>query len=267
MVIPRLIPEIRKGSPRAFQAAVIAADSTYFSTPEGQQSQKEDWARAEAMDLHEAAQRYHDEVQRDWLNSRRWYERHANLLAASANHLVEGVLPVVYHDLDSLCRLLAADAERTIPPTFNYRVISETRREGRIDLWVQLEEERYKYERSVNPPAVPLQQLREEARFGAQGLRESHSSRAGRIWVNALFDQAYGPMLKDQMWEKGVATPAEIFRSTESLKARTLLDELSASPAEVAESSRPAAEAIETDVLGFSKDTGTKDSNAGNEAH
>jgi CHAT domain-containing protein len=137
--------------------------------------------------------------------------------------------------------------------------IDETRHDGRIDVWLQLEEERYKNEKSVNPPAVPLQQPREEARLGAQGLRESYSSRAGRIWVNALFDQAYGLMLKDQMWEKGAATPTELFRSTESLKARVLLDELSTPPAELAESSRSAAETLETDVLGFSKDTSDND--------
>jgi CHAT domain-containing protein len=278
----------------AFQAAVIAADSTYFSTPEAKLSQNESWAGAEMRDLHEAALRYTDEVQKDWFGSRRWYERYANLLAASANHLVQGVLPVVHTELDNLCRQLAVDAEKTIPTTFNYRVmvnkwdnvetdtnlarlswrygsrnvarkrfeyaIAETRQEGRIDPWLQLEEERYKNERSANPPAVPLQQLREEARLGAQGLRESYSSRAGRIWVNALFDQAYGPMLKDQMWEKGAATPAELFLSTESLKARTLLDEISTPPAELAESDRSAAEAVETDVLGFSRDTSNKDS-------
>ena len=277
----------------AFQAAVIAADSTYFSTPENDQSQKESWARPELRDLHEAAVRYTDEVQKDWFNSRRWYERYVNLLAASATHLLEGVLPVAYPDLDPACRQLAKDAERTIPAKFNYRVmvnkwdpvetqanlarlswrfgsremararlqeaIEESRHDGRIDQWLQLEEERYQNERSVNPPAVPLQQLREEARLGMQGLRESYSSRAGRIWVNALFDQAYGPMLKDQMWEKGSATPAEIFRSAESLKARTLLDEISNPPAELAESSRPAAEALEISVLGFSKDSDDKE--------
>ncbi len=278
----------------AFQAAVIAADSTYFSTPEAQQSQNESWAGAEARDLHEAARRFTDVVQKDSFASRLWYERYANLFAASANQLVEGVLAVVHPELDILCRQLAADAEKTIPPTFSYRAminkwdnvetsanlarlswrygsrdvarkrfefaIGETRQEGRIASWLQLEEERYKNERSVNPPAVPLQQLREEARLGAQGLRQSYSSRAGRIWVNALFDQAYGPMLKDEMWEKGAATPAELFRSTESLKARTLLDEISAPPVELAESNRSAAEALETNVLGFSRDTGNNDS-------
>lgn len=277
----------------AFQAAVIAADCTYFSTPDAQQSQNEAWAKAEARDLHEAALRYTDEVKDSWFDSRPWYERYANLLAASANHMIEGVLSVVHPELKVLFQQLAADAEKTISPSFNYRVmvnkldnvetginlarlsweygsrdvarerfqyvVDETRHDGRIDLWLQLEEERYKNEKSVNPPAVPLQQLREEARLGAQGLRESYSSRAGRIWVNALFDQAYGPMLKDQMWEKGAATPAELFRSTESLKARTLLDEISTPPAELAESSRSAAEALETDVLGFSSDTGDKD--------
>ena len=276
----------------AFQSAVIAADCTYFSTPEARQSQDEAWANAEAKDLHQAATRYTDEVKQNWFNSRQSYERYANLLAASASHMAVGGLSVVRPGLKPLFQQLAADAEKTIPTTFSYRemvwldnietgrnlarlsweygsrdiargrfqhAIDETRDDGRIDLWLQLEEERYNNERSVNPPAVPLQQLREEARLGAQGLRESYSSRAGRIWVNALFDQAYGPMLKDQMWEKGASTPAEIFRATESLKARTLLDELSAPPAELAESTRPPAEALETDVLGFSPDKDGKD--------
>lgn len=276
----------------AFQAAVIAADCTYFTTLESVQSQNEVWAKAELTDLHETALRFTDEVQGNWFASRSWFERYVNLLAASASHL--GVLPVAYPDLRILSQQLAADAEKTIPTTFNYRVminkadnvetvknlarlswkygsgdvararfqyaIGETRHAGRIDLWLQLEEERYKNEKSVNAPSVQLQQLREEARLGAQGLRETYNSRAGRIWVNALFDQAYGPMLQGQIWEKGAATPAELFRATESLKARTLLDELSTPPAELAESSRSAAEALEANVLGFSKDTADNDS-------
>ncbi len=156
--------------------------------------------------------------------------------------------------------------EKTIPVTFSYRVmvneadnvetgaklarwswrfgsrdvararfehaIAEAGHDGRIGTWLQLEGERYENEKSFNPPAVPLQQLREEARLGAQGLRESYSSRAGCIWVNAMFDLAYGPMLQDQLWAR---------------------------PAELAETSRSSAESLDTDVLGFSKDTGDKD--------
>jgi len=74
-----------------------------------------------------------------------------------------------------------------------------------------------------------------------------------------MFDLAYGPMLQDQLWDKGAASPAELFRASETLKARTLLDEMSARPAELAETSRSSAESLDTDVLGFSKDTGDKD--------
>jgi CHAT domain-containing protein len=278
----------------AFQAAVMAADCTYFITPESRQSQDEVWARAELGDLHEAAQRYTDEIKNNWLASRPSYELYVNLLAASASHLNEGVLHIVHPDFEVLYRRLAADAERTIPADFSYRLmekrwdtvetganlarlswrygsrsnartrlqnaIDETRQDGRIDQWLQLEGERYEDEKSVNPPEVPLQTLREEARLGAQGLRESYNSRAGRIWVNALFDQTYGPMLKDQLLENGGATPAELFRAAETLKARTLLDEISTPPTELPESSRSAAGALEAEVLGFAKDNENKDS-------
>lgn len=268
----------------AFQAALIAADCTYFATAEDRQSQDREWAKAEMTDLNEAARRFTDAA------SRPWVERYVNLLAASAMHILQGVLPKIQPALKDLCRQLAADAERTIPEKFHYRArqdrteddveternlarlswqygsrnsararllnaIDEARRDGKIDLWLQLEEERYQAERSLNPPEVPLQQLREEARLGAQGLRESYSSRAGRIWVNALFDQAYGQMLQDQMSSSESATPAELFRSSETLKARTLLDAMSAPPSELAQANRPAAESLETEVLGFAKDT------------
>ena len=297
-----------------FEAAVVAADCTYFATESSDQDQNAGWAKAEMADLHEAARRYTTEVKDNWFASRPSYERYANLLTASADHMSRGVLHVVNPELNDLRRQLAAEAEKTISATFSYRVmegkadnvetqwnlarlswdygsrevararfksaIDETRNDGRIADWLNLQDEQYKNERRIHPPPVPLQKLRDDARLGAQGLRESYSSRAGRIFVNALFDQVYGTMLKDQFWEVDDAlqamrhgeienkdeleklkpsTPEELFRATESLKARTLLDELSSPPGELSDSNRSAAETLEHGVLGFAKDDGDKD--------
>jgi hypothetical protein len=89
-----------------FQSAVIAADCTYFSSPEAQQSPNEVWAEVEARDLHEAALRYTDAVKQNWFESRRWYERYANRLAASAKHIMVVVLSVVRPDLKILLQQL-----------------------------------------------------------------------------------------------------------------------------------------------------------------
>jgi CHAT domain-containing protein len=102
--------------------------------------------------------------------------------------------------------------------------------------------------------------LRSEARVGAQGLRELYSSRAGRIWVNSMFDQTYGQMLQDQLSSHDPGTAPEIFRACETLKARTLLDELSARPAELNSTIRTEAESLESRVLGFAAGAMQEDS-------
>jgi CHAT domain-containing protein len=266
----------------AFAAAVLAANCTYFTIPAGQRSQDKRWVMIELSDLATAAR--HIGTSPDLL----WFERYVNLLAASVDHIDSGVLPRIDKSIEDLLRLLAKSSEQTIPPDFHYRA---TRRRGQgseediqtgkslarlsqrhgspsvararlleaahlaahgeAELWLDIEHERYMNERQANPPGIPLEQLRSEARGGAQGLRELYSSRAGRIWVNSMFDQTYGQMLQDQLSSNDPGTAAEIFKACETLKARTLLDELSARPAELSSTVATEAESLESRVLGF----------------
>jgi CHAT domain-containing protein len=267
----------------AFEAAVLAAHCTYRTLPVERQSQDQHWAETELADLTEAARRFSDSV------SRPWFERYVNLLAATMDHLTEGVLPRIHATIENAMRRLAASAEQTIPPDFSYRVtkqesdpegiataqslavlswrygsadvararlreaINRARQWGRVVTWLDLEKERYSYERREHPPGIPLQELRDEARSGAQGLRESYSSRAGRILVSAMFDQVYGQMLEDQLSSPLSATAAEIFRTSETLKARVLLNQMSIPPAELRSGNRAEAETLENEILGFAK--------------
>jgi CHAT domain-containing protein len=266
----------------AFEAAVIAADCTYFTFPVDRQSQDKHWAVAELSDLAVAAR--HMVASPEGLS----FERYVNLLAASVDHIDSGVLPRIEKPIEDLLRFLAKSSEQTIPPNFHYRATRKRGQDSEDDIrtgkslaelsqrfgllsvarsrlleaarlaqhedpesWLDIEHERYKNERRAHPPVPPLEQLRSEARVAAQGLREFYSSRAGRIWVNSMFDQSYGQMLQDQLSSNDPGTAAEIFKACEMLKARTLLDELSAPPLELSSSVRSEAESLESRVLGF----------------
>ena len=270
-----------------FESAVVAADCTYFSLPPDQHDQDENWSLAELQDLTKAATTVRPS------SSDVVFDRFVNLLATVVSELTKGVLPRINQQIEGSLRQLAKFSEQAIPPDFSYSetqksdpyavqtakwlaklssgygsaavadarlswAASRARDEGDIESWLSLMNERYENERKAKSPELRLQNLRAEARTVAQTLRESYLSRAGRIWVSAKFDQTYGPMLQDQLTNLDLKEIAELFAAGEMLKARTLLDEMSALPTELAANLSEADE-LERQVLGFSSSADLQD--------
>lgn len=95
-----------------------------------------------------------------------------------------------------------------------------------------------------DPDAANRADLREGMLAALEQLRRRWRSRPGRLWVSQDADQVTGPLLRDLL-DDADADPAEVFRLTESARARVLLDALSgcfhghsADPDETAESDR-----------------------------
>lgn len=76
------------------------------------------------------------------------------------------------------------------------------------------------------PDAAGRASLREEMIAACEQLRRNWRSRTGRLWVSQDADHVTGPLLRDVLDD---ADPdiAEIFRLTESVRARVLLDAVS----------------------------------------
>jgi len=95
-----------------------------------------------------------------------------------------------------------------------------------------------------DPDAANRAELRRDMLAALEQLRRRWRSRPGRLWVSQDADQVTGPLLRDLL-DDADADPAEVFRLTESARARVLLDALSgcfhghsADPDETAESDR-----------------------------
>jgi CHAT domain-containing protein len=263
----------------AFEGEVIAADCTYFSVPPNRHHQDKDWALLELSDLTKTASKAKF-APRDVV-----FDRFVNLLATVVSELEDEGLRDTDTRFEEFLKNLAAVSDQLIPPNFTYSrpqqydpngiqaqkhlgrlsyrygsaLIADERRswaaqqardDGDIESWLSLMNERYVDERQAKSPEARLRQLRSDARTVAQTLRESYRTRAGRIWVSAIFDQTYGPMLQDQLEANDSSAAAEVFAASETLKARTLLDEMIARPTELAEI-YPEAGGLEAQVLGF----------------
>ena len=105
-----------------------------------------------------------------------------------------------------------------------------------------------------DPDAANRAELRRDMLAALEQLRRRWRSRPGRLWVSQDADQVTGPLLRDLL-DDADADPAEVFRLTESARARVLLDALSgcfhghsADPDETAESDRVLAFPPEQDV-------------------
>ena len=263
----------------AFEGEVTAADCTYFSVPRERHRQERDWALLELSDLTRAATKAKSS------SGGVVFDRFVNLLATVVSELEEGVLADKDKRFEELLRNLATVSDQQIPFNFTYsrlqkydlngiqtekslgglsyrygsaRIADErlswaaqqARDDGDIESFLSLMDERYRDEQHAKSPEARLQRLRSDARTVASTLRESYRTRAGRIWVSAIFDQTYGPMLQDQLEAHDPSAAAEVFAASETLKARTLLDEIIVRPTELAEISSEAS-GLEARVLGF----------------
>lgn len=95
-----------------------------------------------------------------------------------------------------------------------------------------------------DPDAAGRAELRRDMLAALEQLRRTWRSRPGRLWVSQDSDQVTGPLLRDLL-DDADPDPAEVFRLTESARARVLLDALSgcfhghsADPDEAAEADR-----------------------------
>ncbi len=99
---------------------------------------------------------------------------------------------------------------------------------------------------------MQLRDLRTAARSVATDIRRGYRSRAGRIWNSYEFDGRYGEMLDDEAADAGTANMASLFEATESMKARTLLDEIRQRPLpEPPAALQPRVSELEQKILGF----------------
>ena len=114
---------------------------------------------------------------------------------------------------------------------------------------------RYRGEQRSGVPADQLRKLRQDAWASAQAIRSAYRSRAGRIWAAYRSDELYGDMLKGELADNQSQQSA--FRFAESLKARMLLDRLTASQA--TELDTPQTQTIEQQILGFAPPEASRD--------
>lgn len=114
---------------------------------------------------------------------------------------------------------------------------------------------RYQGEQRAGVPADQLRKLRRDAWASAQAIRSAYRSPAGRIWAAYRSDELYGDMLKGELADN--QSEARAFHSAESLKARMLLDRLTAPQNRELHTAQ--AQTIEQKILGFAPPEPSRD--------
>jgi CHAT domain-containing protein len=101
------------------------------------------------------------------------------------------------------------------------------RAEKANDLYAWLIAVNASYERAKTKqlPISALQDLRLNLWSRADSFRAQFRSRAGRLWVGMVIERVMGTLFRDEV-EAGNVAPARMFEMMESVKARTLLDQM-----------------------------------------
>jgi CHAT domain-containing protein len=277
----KIAPELQ------FRMALLTADCTFFSgRPEGDTSPDGKWLQATLTDLipvFDKASANTSSIELERLASLA-----SDVLGLTVDQFFENE-----NELVPLLKKVAASLDTIFPADFVYRdtkpgdkraslltarifaevsyrygdaaaassrlAVAEAnaRATGDLEEYLALLNDRYRGDRNAKRAPAQLWQLRADARALAVDIRGKYHSRAGRIWNAYEMDRAYGEMLRDELREEAQETPEQIFAATEMLKARLLLDDMSAPPSRGAPSQT--IDALEKKVLGFPPDDVTKD--------
>lgn len=118
-----------------------------------------------------------------------------------------------------------------------------------LDLLLNAYWAHYRAEKRADPRSARLATLRRRAFDAVSSFRAGFRSRTGRLWAAYRADVLLGEMATDQLENAASTDLAPGFAWVESMKARGLLDALSAPRAR--EIATPAAKQLEREVLGF----------------
>ncbi len=265
----------------AFSLYMLAEECSYFAA--GETSDAPGIPLIEALKDAEAALKYAKSAP-----SREELENVVAVLVSSSDRVkVELLTDENQKELTSLYKKIAAEVEAAVPadfelkvlPNFNYArnigvartlanisyeygssrsakarltvAADRAKKAGDVSLWVSLIVNRYLGEVNAGFPPEESRQLRNSAWDGEEVVRASYSSRAGRIWEEYHADKLFGDVLKAEFLFDPSSPAGDIFRGTEAIKARVMLDALR--DPEVMAPPPAQAAALERQVMGFNK--------------
>jgi hypothetical protein len=126
---------------------------------------------------------------------------------------------------------------------------------GAIENWMELTFTRYVGSLQRRPAEV-LAEMRRSLRAKGDSYRASFRSRAGRLWAAQQLDEMFGKLIVDEL-NSGAVPEATLFDAVDSLKARTLLDQLSGRFKTVPDAAaREKLAGLERDVMRFAPGAG-----------
>jgi CHAT domain-containing protein len=265
----------------AFSFYTMAEECSYFAA--GKASDHRTIPLMEALKDAEVALKYAKSA-----STREELENVVAILASISTRLeVEFLTDENQKELKSLYKNIAAEVEAVVPADFEFKVLpgfnyaknagvartlanisyeygspqsakarlivaaDRAKKAGDASLWVSLTVNRYLGEVNAGFPPEEIRQLGNSAWDGEEAVRASYSSRAGRIWEEYHADNLFGSMLKAEFLFDPSSPPGDIFRGTEAIKARMMLDALR--DPEVMAPPPPQAAALERQVIGFNK--------------
>ncbi len=94
-----------------------------------------------------------------------------------------------------------------------------------LDRWLDAAGTLHRVARRMGHTEDALRQIRRQTRARSDTLRHRYRSRLGRLWAAQKLEPVLGELLEADLLHPGLSH-AELFQAVETLKARTLLDEL-----------------------------------------